>query len=394
LSRLPSAFESAYYRSVAESMRSARSPAAIIVIGPVPPPVHGAALITAALISRLRVSGASVCVVDTGGTSPASRIRYHLTRTLAHARASKVLWSERHQVDKALYIAGAGGSGLWYQATVALFARILGYRIVFHHHSFSYLRRRQLAMIALTFSAGMSAYHVTLCECMRRDLTRRYRSVGRVLVCSNAGLLDRLEAGPTVRARKRTRPTPAEPLVLGHLSNLSVEKGLEVVFETLRAFVAGTVPARLLLAGAPADPFTAKLVKDAQREFGRALVYRGPLERNEVDAFLKQLDMFLFPSTYSHEAEPLVVLEAMRCGVPVIAFDVGCLSDLVSRGWAVPESVNFPQTAVRLADQMLRSPMREDLRIATEKKFAVRHEQGAKARDILLALLAGPHRTP
>lgn len=39
--------------------------------------------------------------------------------------------------------------------------------------------------------------------------------------------------------------------------------------------------------------------------------------------------MLLFPSTYAFEAQPLVIIEALSSGVPVVAYDVGSIPDLV-----------------------------------------------------------------
>jgi glycosyltransferase involved in cell wall biosynthesis len=56
-----------------------------------------------------------------------------------------------------------------------------------------------------------------------------------------------------------------------------------------------------------------------------AIHYAGPLSHREVAPFLSICDLFLFPSR--NEAEPLVVIEAIDCGLLVIALDVGCLAE-------------------------------------------------------------------
>jgi glycosyltransferase involved in cell wall biosynthesis len=368
---------------------SSTEPVVVVVIGPVPPPVHGAALVTAAVIEQLMSTAASVRVVNTRGGRHRSRVRYHLSRAAAHIKALKTIWNGRHGAHRSVYIAGAGGAGLWYQAALAFFGRSLGYQIFFHHHSFSYLRSRKLAMIVLMLSVGRDACHVTLCEGMSRLLTRRYRSVRHVVTCSNAGVLAPFMV-PRLGRRPTARLTKDQPLTVGHLSNLSIEKGLEVVFESLRALRARGIPARLLLAGAPSNSLGAKLVRAAQSEFGDALDYHGPLERGEVDAFLERLDLFLFPSTYRHEAEPLVVLEAARCGVPAVAFDVGCISELIfNRAWLIRKSDSFPEAVVRVVEQLRVTPQREAMRRRIERRFSGQREQSVRAHRQLISLLVG-----
>ena len=244
-------------------------------------------------------------------------------------------------------------------------------------------------MILLTLSAGRNACHVTLCEGMGRPVHGPDRSVRHVLTCSNAGVLAPVMAASVGRPQT-ARLTEARPLTVGHLSNLSVEKGLEVVFETLRALRARDIPTRLLLAGAPSNSLGAKLLRAAQSEFGEALVYYGPLGRGDVDAFLDQLDVFLFPSTYGHEAEPLVMLEAARCGVPAIAFDIGCVSELLfDQTWLIRSSHSFPDAVIRVVEQLPRSPQREALRGSIAQRFSSQREQSARAYGQLISLLVG-----
>jgi glycosyltransferase involved in cell wall biosynthesis len=359
------------------------------VVGPLPPPVHGAALVTAAVTDRLVRTGASIRVINTRGTQHWRPVGYHLSRALVHLRGVGSLWRGRRRTPRTLYITGAGGAGLWYQATLALLGRLLGYRVFVHHHSFSYLRTRRYAMVALTVAAGKKARHITLCERMNQLLVRRYGSVRNTLICSNAGVLAPALALDSVR-RHRAGLTEVPPLTVGHLSNLSLDKGLDLVFESMRALRELAIPARFLLAGAPSDARCTKVLNAGRAEFRDRLEYYGPLERHEVDIFLKQLDVFLFPSTYEHEAEPLVVLEAARCGVPAIAFDVGCISSLiVDRTWLVPLSGSFLAGVVRVAEGMGSTAEREAIRGRTARMFAKRRRESAAAYDALVALLVG-----
>jgi glycosyltransferase involved in cell wall biosynthesis len=60
--------------------------------------------------------------------------------------------------------------------------------------------------------------------------------------------------------------------------------------------------------------------------------YLGPLYGDAKQRFYEQLDIFLFPTRYANEAEPLVVFEALRSGVHVIACDRGSIPEMLANG--------------------------------------------------------------
>ena len=71
------------------------------------------------------------------------------------------------------------------------------------------------------------------------------------------------------------------------------------------------------------------LIRAALAEFGERFKYLGRLNSDEVRDFYQDIDVFLFPTIHKHEAEPLVVIDAVASGVPVIATDRGCIDYLL-----------------------------------------------------------------
>lgn len=356
----------------------------VLVIGPLPPPIHGAARVTERVRAALDDAGASVLTIDTSGGGRVERgLRYHHSRVVAHVRAGWCVVRFRRDLRSA-YLAGAGGAGLWYQAFVLALIRMVGLDVTFHHHSYACLNEPRPAMRAAIMLAGPKAIHVVLCPEMGRTLREAYPKVREVRVCSNAGLME----APPIALQAAGRETAT--LTLGHLGNLFVEKGLPTVINTLRVLRGRGHDVRLLLGGVVPSQESHDLLTAAAHEFGEAIEYVGPVPAEEVDGFYRQLDIFLFPSTYVHEAEPLVVLEASRCQVATVAFGVGCLPGLVTAPGRVVEPGSDFEAEVEALILDLQDPAsRQHAARAVVGAFERRREAATRAHQALVRHLAG-----
>lgn len=65
---------------------------------------------------------------------------------------------------------------------------------------------------------------------------------------------------------------------------------------------------------------------------GKFVNYLGRKYGEEKEAVFHESDIFVFPSFYSNECFPLVLLEAMQFGIPIITTKEGAIPDLVIEG--------------------------------------------------------------
>jgi L-malate glycosyltransferase len=174
----------------------------------------------------------------------------------------------------------------------------------------------------------------------------------------------------------RRRPDPAqrarwsasgERLVI-HLSNLRPVKQIDAVVKVF-AKIRERVPARLLIGGEGPELGRAQQLID---ELG--LRDRVDLvgEAQDVVGLLSAADVFLLPSL--QESFGLSALEAMACGVPVVASNVGGLPEVINDGVTgflhPPDAVSsMAESAVRmLTDPQLHARMAtQGVRVASEK---------------------------
>ena len=118
---------------------------------------------------------------------------------------------------------------------------------------------------------------------------------------------------------------PSGPYVL-HVGHTGSYKNIPALLHVLAAVALGGVPAiRLLKIG---TPFTDAQVRLAD-ELGVSdrIVHLGYVPRDRLSELYRCADVLLFPSWY--EGFGLPILEAMACGVPVVASNLGALPEVV-----------------------------------------------------------------
>lgn len=130
---------------------------------------------------------------------------------------------------------------------------------------------------------------------------------------------------PTLYARPRP-DRPAEPVELLFVGRLARVKGLLVLFEALAQITKGPT-LRLTVAG---DGPERTFLEEAARPLGDRVRFTGYLSQDAVADRLATADIFVLPSFA--EGVPVVLMEAMAAGVPVIATRVAGVSELVEEG--------------------------------------------------------------
>ena len=137
------------------------------------------------------------------------------------------------------------------------------------------------------------------------------------------------------RAAGRDEPADGEPYVLV-VGRLRIRKGLEILLQALARARDRGQRLRLVVAG----DGERREVLDTLCErlgLGASVHWAGRCSRSEATRLRRRAAALIVPSTY--EGMPLVVLEAMSDGVPVIASAVSGIPEVVidgETGWLVP----------------------------------------------------------
>lgn len=352
--------------------------ATIVFVGQFPPPTDGLRFVTSRLAGALGEAGHEISLANVGGRAGGRSPIFHASRAARTFRALGLIAAQTLRGgSRSCYLAADGGLGLIYSIMVAGFARLCRSRLFIHHHSYGYIAAWRPLMSLLLALAGARATHILLSDRMARDLASRYRRELRTLVLSNAAFVP--AGAPAAKCAAGAEVT------IGLLSNLTPDKGLYAFIEIVRLAKERGLPIRGVLAG--------PILSDADRSFVCSLLgelagwldWRGAVYGAEKARFYRDVDVFVFASTYRNEAQPIVLFEAMANGVPVISFDRGCIRDQVAgAGFVIEPDADFVGEALLALG---RYGSRPALLAAHRRAARARHEEEQRIGQARIAAL-------
>ena len=127
--------------------------------------------------------------------------------------------------------------------------------------------------------------------------------------------------GPTRRLIRTERGWAPEIMAVGYAGRIDPEKGIGTLLDWIHGPAAAGC--RLAIAGTGAPRLVERIRRTAA---SGAVDFFGPLHGEELVAFYQRLDVFALPSAY-FEGLPMAMLEAMACGVPVVAYATGGVAE-------------------------------------------------------------------
>ena len=296
----------------------------LLVISQVPPPFHGSTVMTQVFLETLDSLGFSFRLVDRRFSKSLSSVgRFNLSKV-------------------------ASSIGL----TIRLISGIVSVRpqhVIFFmtNRTASFLVDVLLSEILRLSKVPVIGYiHTQGFEALAKkgklweSLVRRLLGSAETLVC----LSPSLEADVRRLAPKATLTsignTPfAAPMSVAvekpdakavlFLSNFIAEKGIDQFLDLGHKFAAAGSALRFVAAGAPTDDEQLAQLRESA-SWNTEIV--GAVHGDSKWHLLGESSVLVFPSRYPFEAQPLVIVEAMSVGLPVVAYAIGGVGDLVIDG--------------------------------------------------------------
>ncbi len=228
----------------------------------------------------------------------------------------------------------------WYSNLAGHYAKLMyGIPHVMTSHSLEPLRPWKAEQLGGGYALSSFTEHTAIAHAdaiiavsgaMKRDILRCYPSVSanRIQVIYNGIDHEELVPNSETEQLKLHGVDPARPYVL-FVGRITRQKGIVYLLEAAADIVPGVQ--LVLCAGEPDTPEigreVATRVSNLMATRGHVVWISRMLERNALSQLLTHARVFVCPSVY--EPFGIVNLEAMACGVPVVASAVGGIPEIV-----------------------------------------------------------------
>lgn len=301
----------------------------VLFILHLPPPVHGSAMVGQYIKDSKLVENAfdtrfinlsTSLTIDEIGKNPIVKVSRYFKIVF---KLIKYLLGFKPET---VYLAiTAKGLGFYKDLPIALLVKIFGKKLVLHYHNKGVLCRQSSPFDNLLYQILFKNSKVILLSKSLYNDIAKYVAEEDVFFCPN-GIPD------VNNFNNNTLTKNGIPQFL-FLSNLIESKGVFVLLDAIVILKKKGLKFNCNIVGGEGDILIGQLnrkIKDLQLE--SFVHYLGKKYKEEKWVLFQSSHCFVLPTYYHNECFPLVLLEAMMFGLPLISTSEGGIPDIINCG--------------------------------------------------------------
>jgi len=302
----------------------------VLILSQVPPPVHGSTVMTQTLVEVLSRKGIEHELVSRQFSKTVKQIGKirlgKLTAAINLIRRMKKNLS-RFQPDVVIFFATNRALSFLMDLLLLRFISRRSIPIVMYFHTAGY---SELAARSPVWSWLVKKYlnyavsFVVLADTLGDELHGLSPS-RRIYRVPNTLSFD-------VLIEKKVPLVERSPRTIVFLSNLIPEKGAFDFLDLAESAHRKRLNLDFILAGSPGPHWYMGELNQRLESASGSIAYIGELGREQVSELLSKASALVFPSSYPYEAQPLVLIEALAFGTPIVAYSVGSVPQMLHSG--------------------------------------------------------------
>lgn len=323
----------------------------ILFIMHMPPPVHGAAMMGKYIHDSKIVNDAFECRYINPTTASSledvGKVGIRKLRAFYSLLITIRKTVKDYPPDLVYFTANACGGPFYKDFIIVELLKKMGCKIVVHYHNKGVSTRQDRWLdncLYRHFFKGLKV--ILLAEVLYKDV-QKYVKRQDVQICPN-GIPESIDYEPKAKRNN------AVPHIL-FLSNLIESKGVIVLLDALKILKEKGYSFVCDFVGGETAEIDASRFDDEvnKRGLNDIAIYHGRKYGDEKMNIYKSSDIMVFPTFYHNECFPLVLLEAMQCGVACISTDEAAVPEIIDdgrSGYIVPKESDGKPSAARLAE--------------------------------------------
>lgn len=334
-----------------------------------PEPIHGSSMVGKFIKDSSSINQAFICRYINIGTSRAvDEIgKKYFVKVF---RILSIFWQSFYQLaffrPHLCYLAiTSKGPAFYKDSIVALFAKLLGIKLVLHFHNKGVRTRQDKFFDNLLYKCVFKNTDVILISKYLYGDIKKYIPKDRVHYCAN-GIPDNYTTN--CKSQKNNN----RPVVILFLSNLIKAKGVFVLLEACKLLQDKNVPYYCFFVGGQGDLSAKQFEQKAKElELNNNVYYVGRKYGKEKDEYFLNADIFALPTYYEYETFGLVLAEAMKFSLPVVSTFEGGIPDVVENGktgFLVPQK-NASALAEKIEQLIINPDLRQQMGDSGRAKF-------------------------
>lgn len=294
----------------------------LLLIGPFPKPIHGCSLANEVLARGLEKRNILFQIIDMS-TDFSEEIGTFSFKKVLHAFKNYLSILKVFKSDVVYLTPGQSFFGVLKYAPFIIMSRLLGKKIIFHVHG-NHLWREfdelsQFKKKIMFFLISSSSRGIVLSNSLFKNLTP-FLAIEKIFPIFNF-------AEDYLHNEVLTKSF--DELHIVYLSNLMAEKGVFDLLEALELLKLQGINFKARLAGAIALDAN-QTVLDIIRKLGDNVIYLGVVYGEQKKELLDWGNVFVFPTFYHSEGQPIALIEAMATGNAIISTRHAGIPDLLT----------------------------------------------------------------